>query len=77
MLYIGLLALQKQFGLKYLCLVPATLYGPGYHTDDRQMHFIFDLIRKIARGKKAPSSSTTPRYSLYSMASSDCAIKWV
>ena len=51
MLYVGLLALQKQFGLKYLCLVPSTLYGPGYHTDGRQMHFIFDLIRKILRGK--------------------------
>jgi GDP-L-fucose synthase len=51
MLYIGLLALQKQYGLKYLCVVPSTLYGPGYHTDGRQMHFIFDLIRKIMRGK--------------------------
>lgn len=51
MLYIGLLALHKQYGLKYLCLVPSTLYGPGYHTDGRQMHFIFDLIRKIMRGK--------------------------
>ncbi|HEV3344476.1 MAG TPA: NAD-dependent epimerase/dehydratase family protein [Pirellulales bacterium] len=51
MLYVGLLALARQEGLKYLCLVPSTLYGPGYHTDGRQMHFIFDLIRKILRGK--------------------------
>ena len=51
MLYAGLLALNKQYGLKYLCLVPSTLYGPGYHTDGRQMHFIFDLMRKIVRGK--------------------------
>lgn len=51
MLYAGLLALHKQFGLKYLCLVPSTLYGPGYHTDGRQRHFIFDLILKIIRGK--------------------------
>lgn len=51
MLYVGLLALHKQFDLKYLYLVPSTLYGPGYHTDGRQMHFIFDLIRKIVRGK--------------------------
>ena len=51
MLYAGLLAFARQFGLKYLCLVPSTLYGPGYHTDGRQMHFIFDLIRKIIRGK--------------------------
>ncbi|MEW6329841.1 MAG: NAD-dependent epimerase/dehydratase family protein [Pseudomonadota bacterium] len=51
MLYVGLLALAKQYGLKYLCLVPSTLYGSGYHMDGRQMHFIFDLIRKIVRGK--------------------------
>jgi GDP-L-fucose synthase len=51
MLYAGLLAINKQFGLNYLCLVPSTLYGPGYHTDGRQLHFIFDLIRKIIRGK--------------------------
>ena len=51
MLYAGLLALNRQYGLKYLCLVPSTLYGPGYHTDGRQMHFVFDLIRKIIRGK--------------------------
>jgi GDP-L-fucose synthase len=51
MMYVGLLALQRQYGLKYLCLVPSTLYGPSYHTDGRQMHFIFDLIRKIMRGK--------------------------
>lgn len=52
MLHVGLLSLQKQYGLKYLNLVPSTLYGSGYHTDERQMHFIFDLIRKIIRGKK-------------------------
>lgn len=51
MLHIGQLALRKQFGLRWLTLVPSTLYGPGYHTDGRQMHFIFDLIRKILRGK--------------------------
>jgi GDP-L-fucose synthase len=51
MLNVGLLSLHRQFGLKYLYLIPSTLYGPGYHTDGRQMHFIFDLIRKILRGK--------------------------
>jgi GDP-L-fucose synthase len=51
MLYVGLLSLHKQFDLNYLCVVPSTLYGTGYHTDGRQMHFIFDLIRKIIRGK--------------------------
>ncbi len=52
MLYQGARAIHRQFGLKYLCAVPSTLYGPGYHTDGRQMHFIFDLIRKIIRGKE-------------------------
>ncbi|HLX11899.1 MAG TPA: NAD-dependent epimerase/dehydratase family protein [Bacteroidota bacterium] len=51
MLYSGMLAMNKQFGLRYLCVVPSTLYGPGYHLDGRQMHFIFDLIRKIINGK--------------------------
>lgn len=51
MLFVGLKSLVKQYGLKYVCLVPSTLYGPGYHSDDRQMHFIFDLIRKILRAK--------------------------
>ncbi len=50
MLYQGARALHQQFGLNYLCIVPSTLYGTGYHTDGRQMHFIFDLIRKIIRG---------------------------
>jgi GDP-L-fucose synthase len=52
MLYVGLRSLEKQFGLRHLTVVPSTLYGPGYHTDGRQLHFIFDLIRKIVRGKK-------------------------
>lgn len=51
MLYVGLISLHQQFGLEYLCVVPSTLFGPDYHTDGRQMHFIFDLIRKILRGK--------------------------
>jgi len=51
MLLIGLMALQKQFGLEYLYFIPSTLYGPLYHSDGRKMHFIFDLIRKILRGK--------------------------
>lgn len=52
MLYSGLTSFNKQFGHTYLCLVPSTLYGPYYHTDGRNMHFIFDLIRKILRGKE-------------------------
>ena len=52
MLYQGARALSKQHGLNYLCAVPSTLYGTNYHTAGRQMHFIFDLIHKIIRGKE-------------------------
>lgn len=51
MLLAGLQSLHKQFGMNYLYAIPSTLYGPGYHTDDRQMHFIYDLIKKILKGK--------------------------
>jgi GDP-L-fucose synthase len=51
MLLVGLKSLSKQFGLKYLFVVPSTLYGAQYHLDGRQMHFIFDLLRKIVDGK--------------------------
>jgi GDP-L-fucose synthase len=52
MLFQGAKAMEKQYGLKWLCAVPSTLYGSAYHLDGRQMHFIFDLIRKIIRGKE-------------------------
>jgi GDP-L-fucose synthase len=52
MLYQGVRALNKQYGHTYLCTVPSTLYGPGYHTDGRQMHFIFDLMRKIIQANQ-------------------------
>jgi GDP-L-fucose synthase len=52
MLTQGAIACAKQYNLKWLCLVPPTLYGVNYHTDNkRQSHFIFDLIKKILRGK--------------------------
>jgi GDP-L-fucose synthase len=51
MLLNGLQSLHKQFSMNYLYVIPSTLYGPYYHTDGRQMHFIFDLVRKILRGK--------------------------
>jgi GDP-L-fucose synthase len=52
MLLCGLQALQKQYGLDYLFLIPSTLYGiDGYHNDGKQLHFIFDVVKKILRGK--------------------------
>jgi GDP-L-fucose synthase len=51
MLLCGLRAFHQQFNLDYLFLIPSTLYGiTGYHADGKQLHFIFDLIRKILRG---------------------------
>jgi GDP-L-fucose synthase len=49
MLYTGLCALHKQFGLEYRYLIPSTLYGPEFEAADR--HFVFDLIKKIDAGK--------------------------
>jgi GDP-L-fucose synthase len=51
MLLAGLRSMHKQFDMQYLYLVPSTVYGPGYATDGRTLHFIYDLIRKILRGK--------------------------
>ena len=51
MLLVGQRSLAQQYGLKHLTVVPSTLYGAGYHADGRQLHFIFDLIRKIWLGK--------------------------
>jgi len=53
MLLVGLQALSAQFDLQYAYFVPSTLCGPGYHTDGRQRHFIFDLIEKIGRGAES------------------------
>ncbi len=52
MLFVGLAALRKQFGLRSLCLIPATLYGPGPHRPGRQSHFVFDILRKVVLGKR-------------------------
>ncbi len=51
MLQIGKIALSQQFGLQYLTVIPSTLYGPGYHVRGKQMHFIFDLVRKFLEFK--------------------------
>ena len=40
----------KQFGLKFLTLVPATLYGKGYDINNKES-FIFDIIKKILKKK--------------------------
>lgn len=52
MLLVGLQALAKQYGLDWLYLVPSTMYGPGYHTDGRELHFVYDVARKIVRARR-------------------------
>lgn len=52
MLHVGALAMRRQFGLDFMTLVPSTLCGPYYHRDGRQMHFIYDVVRKILEAKE-------------------------
>lgn len=49
MLLTGLQSLENQYGLSWVYFVPSTLYGPEFELDDS--HFIFDLIKKIYKGK--------------------------
>ena len=51
-LFAGARSLAEQYDLSYLHLVPSTLYGPEYHLDGRPLHFIYDLMRKIVRGRR-------------------------
>ena len=37
---------------EHLHVVAPALYGPNYHTNRPELHFIYDLIRKIGRGKR-------------------------
>ena len=48
---LGAKSCQAQFNMRWFSPI-LTLYGPNYHTDERQQHFIFDLIRKNLDGKK-------------------------
>jgi len=52
MLLAGLMELGRQHGLQWLYLVPSTVYGPKYHLDGRDLHFVYDLARKIVRGRE-------------------------
>ena len=53
MLLLGAKSCQDQFDMRWFSPVPSTLYGSNYHTDKRQQHFIFDLIKKILSAKKS------------------------
>jgi GDP-L-fucose synthase len=49
MLLVGQMELGRQHGMRWLHLIPSTVYGPGYHVDGRDLHFVYDLARKIVR----------------------------
>lgn len=51
MLLQGVISCQLQKKLKWNCFIPSTLYGKGYKITIKTPHFIFDLVRKILRGK--------------------------
>ena len=51
MLLVGLKTLNEQYKIKYLNIVPSTIYGPNYHINKRKNQFIYDLINKILDGK--------------------------
>ena len=49
MLLVGLNSYAEQFGLAFSYYIPSTLYGEDFDLNDS--HFIFDLVKKIYRGK--------------------------
>jgi GDP-L-fucose synthase len=51
MLLVGQKSLNKQYNLNYLTVIPSTVFGPGYYSHGKQLHFIFDLIRKALEYK--------------------------
>jgi len=51
MLLQGVISCQIQKNLKWNCFIPSTLYGTNYKLSDKTAHFIFDLVKKILRGK--------------------------
>lgn len=53
MLYLGLDALHKQYGMNYMYFIPPTLYGSEFTEKDN--HFIYDIIRKVSKAKETGS----------------------
>lgn len=47
----GAISCQLQKGYNWNCFIPSTLYGTGYKIKNKIPHFIFDLVKKIIRGK--------------------------
>ena len=63
-------AYNRQFGAKYLAVMPTNLYGPGDNYDPLSSHVLPALIRKVAEAKRTGAQrievwgSGTPRREL-------------
>lgn len=49
----GLQCAAQQNTVKYSHFIPSTIYGPEYHSDGRQLHFVYDIIKKLIIAKNA------------------------
>lgn len=47
-LYIQLKTYREQYGRDYSCFTPSNIYGPGDKFDERNSHFIANLIKLVA-----------------------------
>jgi len=53
-------AFRKEFGLRFGCLIPTNLYGPGDHfEDEKTSHVIPALIRRFYEAKVGGATSVT------------------
>ena len=52
-------AYRKQFGYKWISLMPTNLYGPGDNYDTESSHVIPGMIFKFCNAKKSRESSVT------------------
>jgi GDP-L-fucose synthase len=52
-------AYNRQFGTKYLAVMPTNLYGPGDNYDPLSSHMLPALIRKVAEAKRTGSGQVT------------------
>lgn len=47
----GQISINKQYYKPYSHFIPSTIYGPEYHLDGRDLHFIYDIAKKIIKHK--------------------------
>src|SRR4051812_8480317 len=50
---------NRQYGTRYLCVMPTNLYGPGDHYDLEKSHVLPALIRKFHEAKASDAKTVT------------------